>query len=141
MVFVSRANKKQGTPSIIRCNYEGEGGVDVGVRMSVGGCGSKHTVIAISTLLKGLIRRLIIVYRFCSNDPKITNKTYFIQLTYRRGYRKDIRKEVIRVVWLSFPKNGNPFPNPFLLMFLRCLKVHTHFYYLFAEIGYGFPRS
>jgi len=109
----------------------------------VGGCESKHTVIAISTLLKGLIRQIIIVYRFCSNDPKITNKTYYIQLTYRRGYRKGIRKKVIRGVWVSFPRNGNPFSNPFILMFLRCLKVHTHFYNLFAEIGYGFrvPRN
>jgi hypothetical protein len=39
---------------------------------------------------------------------------------------------------VPFPKNGNPFSNRFLSMFLRWLKVHTHFDYLFAEICYGF---
>jgi hypothetical protein len=48
-----------------------------------------------------------------------------------------------RGVGVPFPKNGNPFSNPFLSMFLRWLKVHTHFYYLFAKICYGFrvPRN
>jgi hypothetical protein len=40
-----------------------------------------------------------------------------------------------------FPKNVNPFSNPFLWMFLRWLKLHTYCYYLFAEISYGFPCS
>jgi hypothetical protein len=43
------------------------------------------------------------------------------------------------VLGFPFPRHG----KPFLSMFWTWLKVHTHFYYLFAEICYGFwvPRN